>query len=874
RSDGQPRTCDFGDNPLTPETDVFECNDKLISGEPFLETYLSIYPDSEVYETARDSNGHGTHTSTTSAGATVENAIVLGVDRGQINGIAPGAHVAVYKVCGLNGCVQTDSVAAVGRSIEDGVDVINFSISGGADPYTDPVELAFLDAYTAGVLVSASAGNDGPGPGTVNHVGPWLISVAASTQERAFESTLTVTGGSDTFTDVGASITDGVETPTPVVLARDVPGYDALCSEPAPAGTFTGQIVGCERGTIARVEKGYNVLQGGAVGMILYNPTLADIETDNHWLPTVHLPDGTDFVAFMEAHPDATATFTAGQKADGQGDVVAAFSSRGPGGDFLKPDVTAPGVQILAGHTPTPESIVEGPPGQYFQAIAGTSMSSPHVAGSAALLKALHPDWTPGQIKSALMTTATTSVVKEDTVTPADPFDFGAGRIDLNFAGDPGLTFDQGARDFYRSASFPSRRIDLNIPSINAPAMPGIVQTFRTAKNASDETLTYTVSTTTNAFGAAITVSPSQFTLAPGESATLRIRIKGVNLAPGQYFGQIMLDDVNGDRDLHMPVAFNRMQGAAAVTTECSATSATVGGDEVACTATATNTGFSDFGANMNSSVSPELRITSVDGANQTNSRTVRLANQELAGAQPGIPSIDPGALFGYLALADFGVTPTAIGDEEAINYSVSPFVYAGDTYETLGVTSNGYAVVGGVEDSADITFVPQELPDPTVPNNVLAPFWTDLDGTDAPGIYAAIIADSVTGEQWFVVESQLNVFGTSDLEIFQTWIGLNGTEDITYAYDPANLPIAPPDEYGLTVGAENINGSGGEDTDALPTEDLRVTSTSGAPGGTLSYSFTVQGVSPGVAQVVTGLQSLAIPGLTTDTAVIQVTSD
>ena len=132
-------------------------------------------------------------------------------------------------------------------------------------------------------------------------------------------------------------------------------------------------------------------MKGGAAGMILYNPTLADVETDNHWLPAVHLADGAEFLAFMDAHPDTTATFTAGEKSTWQGDVVTHFSSRGPGTTFLKPDVTAPGLHILAGQTPVPESAAEGPPGELFQAIAGTSMSAPHVAGSALLLRAEHP---------------------------------------------------------------------------------------------------------------------------------------------------------------------------------------------------------------------------------------------------------------------------------------------------------------------------------------------------------------------------------------------------------------------------------------------------------------------------------------------------
>lgn len=867
RADGQPRVCDFGDNPLTPEPDVFVCNDKLIAGQPFIDGYNAAFPGQETYaDSARDSDGHGTHTSTTAAGAPVEHAIVLGVDRGAIHGIAPGAHVSVYKVCGLTGCFASDSAAAVGQAIIDGVDSINFSISGGVAPYSDPVELAFLDAYTAGVFVAASAGNDGPGPATVNHVAPWLTSVAASTQSRAFESTLTVTGGGDTFTDTGASITDGAG-PAPIVFAQSAPGYDALCSVPAAAGTFDGQIVACQRGVNARVDKGFNVLQGGAVGMVLYNPVLADVETDNHWLPVVHLADGTDFVAFLNAHPGATATFTAGEKTVGEGDVMASFSSRGPGGDFLKPDVTAPGVEILAGNTPTPDATTNGPPGEYYQAIAGTSMSSPHVAGSAALLFAVHPDWTPGQVKSALMTTATTDVVKEDTVTPADPFDFGAGRIDLTKAGDPGLVISQDPRGFYQSSRYPGSRINLNIPSINVPGLTGITQTVRTVTNVSDETLTY--STSGSSTGGTIRVEPATFTVAPGASATVRIRVNGVNLDPGQYFGQVMMNEVDGDRDLHLPVAFERTEGTVALTTDCTPSSFGVG-DTSTCEVTATNTSFGSIGINTVSTVSPELVVTGTEGANQTNRRTVRAPHVELAGGTLGVPAVDPGVLFGYLRLSDFGINPTAIGDEESINYSTAPFVYAGETYSSIGVTSNGYAVVGGAE-SADVAFEPQTLPDPARPNNVLAPYWTDLDGGGAPGIYSAILSDSVTGEQWFAVEWQVNTFGTTDTNVFQLWIGLNGTEDITFAYDPANLPGDPAGQN-LTVGAENATGTGGEGFSTPPTEDLRVSSTQGTPGEVLSYSFTVQGVAAGQAEVATGVASADEPDLSTLVRLLQVT--
>ena len=170
-------------------------------------------------------------------------------------------------------------------------------------------------------------------------------------------------------------------------------------------------------------------------------------------------------------------------------------------------------------------------------------MSSPHIAGSAALLFALHPDWTPGQVKSALMTTAKTAgVVKEDGTTPADPFDFGGGRVNLNVAGNPGLTFDESAGDYAAAAVDTARRGSTSTPpSVNAPVMPGRITTSRVAENVTSSTLTYRVTTEAPA-GAEITVTPSSFTLAPGARIRLRIRISAPSAAVGQYFGQINLE--------------------------------------------------------------------------------------------------------------------------------------------------------------------------------------------------------------------------------------------------------------------------------------------------------------------------------------------
>ncbi|WP_246060054.1 S8 family serine peptidase [Herbidospora galbida] len=858
KADGTPRTCDFGDNPLTPAADVFVCNNKLIGGQPFLDTYNivvggDVYPDS-----ARDSNGHGTHTATTAAGGPVEDANPLGISRGPIHGIAPAAHVSVYKVCGAEGCYQTDSAAAVGQAILDGVDVINFSISGGANPYTDPVELAFLDAYAAGVFVAASAGNAGPGAATTDHRSPWVTTVAANTQKRTFESTITFTGGGPTLK--GASITAGISTPTQVVRASAPPYSDALCLTPAPPGLFTGKIVACERGP-NRVLKGFNVKQGGAVGMILYNSTPLDIMTDNHWLPTVHIdkPATDVLLAHLAASPGATATFTQGTKTNWQRDVITTFSSRGPGGDFLKPDVTAPGLHILAGHTPTPESPLEGPPGNLFQVIAGTSMSSPHVAGAAALVFAANPGWTPGQVKSALETTARTNVTKQDRVTPADPFDMGGGRIDLSQAYNSVLTIDETAADFAISADDPLNRIDLNIPSVNAPTMPGQITTTRTVKNVTGEEVEYTSRGKTTTAGTHITVTPERFTVPAGGTKELTITISAPDVPDGQYFGEIDLRQEDGNKDHRIPVAFYRQEGAIPVDQTCAPTTIPKNA-ETTCTVTVSNGTLNDTEVTATSVLDGRLRLNSVTGATQVSSQEATVTTT-LDGRQPDAPVITPGGLFGYLPLDAFGTTPTPVGDEQAVNYNVPAYRFAGQTFTRIGITSNGYLVAGGTNGSADIQFTPQTLPDDTRPNGVLAPFWTDLDGTGAPGVYATTLTDGVS--DWIVVEWRLRLYGTNTLRTFQAWIGVNGVEDISFAY-PGPLPY-PGDAYGLTVGAENSDGTAGSQIPAGTgvTSDYTITSTPGAPGETLTYTMKVKGAITGVGSVTTSVVTDQVKGVT-----------
>jgi len=551
------RACQFtgGANPGPAAS----CNGKLIGAYRDMAAYDACVDDGDCampagdFTSARDSEGHGTHTASTAAGSSRVPSAIFDIARGLVSGIAPRAHVIAYKVCGADGCFASDSVAAVEQAIDDGVDVINFSIGGGSVPYSDPVELAFLDAYAAGVFVAASAGNDGPDPSTVEHRGPWVTTVAASTENRQFLSTVSlVAGNGQKLTLKGASITPGIGVRTPVALASSV--GDDLCQDAGPDGAFAGKIVVCRRGVNARIEKSYNVSRRGAVGMLLYNQSPLELDTDNHTVPSVQLQNspGNTLVAFLGTHTGVKATFVAGRAVAGRGDVMAAFSSRGGVALTLgvnKPDVTAPGVQILAGNTASPADPAN-PAGELFQAIQGTSMSSPHVAGAAALLRHLNPTWTPGQIKSALMTTALAKgLVKENGVTPFTPFDAGSGRINVKTAGSPGLTFDVPAQDFVDHAA------DLwtvNYPSLYLPSSaPGSVTVQRTAKSELPKASVWRFRVTGSS---AIDVGvPAMITVPAGGTTSFPITVDKSALVAGQA-AHAILTMTSGSRLVRMPI--------------------------------------------------------------------------------------------------------------------------------------------------------------------------------------------------------------------------------------------------------------------------------------------------------------------------------
>ncbi len=417
-------SCDFG-NTAHNEYDVpFECNNKLLGARQMLETYRSVIgADPDEFDSARDDDGHGTHTASTAAGNSGVRASIYGIPRGVVSGIAPRACVIAYKGLGNLGGFTSDLAAAIDQAVEDGVDVINYSVGGGAGaPGAD--EISFLFAADAGIYVATSAGNSGPEPATLGNPGtmPWMTTVGANTQKRFYQGTAVLGDGSRY---AGASITYG--TPVRSLVDAEFAGGDLCVPGTLDPALVTGKIVLCRRGSIGRAEKSLAVYQAGGDGMILYeNTDDNNLFTDTHWVPTVHVDNtpGLAIKAYIASSANPTARIVAKQKtAWPYAPSMTHFSSRGPNPvspDLIKPDITGPGIQIMAGYSPMPDP-GSNPAGELFAAIAGTSMSSPHVAGLFALIKEAHPDWSAAAAKSALMTTARQNVVDNDRSEPGRP---------------------------------------------------------------------------------------------------------------------------------------------------------------------------------------------------------------------------------------------------------------------------------------------------------------------------------------------------------------------------------------------------------------------------------------------------------------------
>lgn len=440
------------------------CNRKLIGARAFFKGYEAIagtINETLDYRSPRDSEGHGTHTSSTAGGNIVKGANTLGLAKGSAAGMRYTARIAAYKACYLLGCASSDLLASIEQAVEDGVDVLSLSLGGASRPYyKDNIAIASFGAIQNGVFVSCSAGNSGPSDSTVANVAPWIMTVAASYLDRSFPTRVKL-GNGQVFT--GASLYSGKATKQlPLVYGETAGGGVAkFCISGSLSRRFVqGKIVICDQGINDRFQKGEAVKMAGGAGMILANGDDQGDElfADPHILPATSLgalaANASKNYASFRNNATASIEFL-GTAYGNPAPVMAAFSSRGPSvvePSIIKPDITAPGVNILAAWPPniSPTQLKSDERRVQFNIISGTSMSCPHVSGLAALLKSVHKDWSPAAIKSALMTTAYVHDSENAPIsdaasvnsTSATPFAFGSGHVDPETASDPGLIYD------------------------------------------------------------------------------------------------------------------------------------------------------------------------------------------------------------------------------------------------------------------------------------------------------------------------------------------------------------------------------------------------------------------------------------------------
>ena len=549
------------------------CNNKLIGARYFVDGAQSSGPiDSGEIISARDTDGHGTHTATTVAGNRV-NASIFGTLLGPVQGMAPRARIATYKACWLRpgdlraSCNTSDLANAIDTAVADGVHIINYSVGSSLRNATAPDDIALMAAAKAGILAVVAAGNEGPNLGTIGSPAgaPWVITSAASSRDgQRFEEALEVLSPpavAGKYAVKEASFTPRLIDNDPIegrlILVDD--GDDTLddgsagttfdaCEPLVNGNDVSGNIAYIQRGGCSFEAKIANADDAGAVAVLVFNiagkPIVMTGASGLSNIPALMIGQADGNLILDEINADQTVNLVLDKgfflTENETGNIMGSFSARGPAlvQDILKPDVTAPGINILAGFTPDAANSVAG---ENFAYLTGTSMATPHVAGVAALLRQAHPEWSPATIKSALMTTARQDINQQDGTTPANPFDFGSGHIDPNTANDPGLVYDvtddeydafacgttspaveQTRCDQLAAGGLSFAAEDLNQPSIAVSQLANSQTVTRRVTNVGDEAETYVVSVVAPP-EMTVDVVPTNLTIGPGQSATFDV---------------------------------------------------------------------------------------------------------------------------------------------------------------------------------------------------------------------------------------------------------------------------------------------------------------------------------------------------------------
>ncbi len=550
--------CDPGNPDFNP---ALVCNNKHVGGWDFSDA-LSGGTETDGPE---DSNGHGTHTASTAGGnfmtappgGFINTANGAVFDAPSMSGVAPHAHIINYDVC-IDSCPGSAIIAAINQGVADGADVLSFSISGGLQPWADN-DRTFLDAFAAGLVVVASAGNTRPDNtdpvGDVNHRGPWLLSVANSTHDRVNSNDVSVTGPGtppaslmNLYGLLGTGPAFGGDVNADVTYAGDVDPVNFEGCTAWPGGNeFTGAVALISRGSCSFADKINNATAAGAIATVVFNNAanipivMGGIEATT--IPSVMLgmADGNAVVAEIQSNdPVATTLEILGTPiykfVTAAGNNLSGGSLIGPNTffDVTKPDINGPGTNIFAAYADN----LGAPPQLTF--LSGTSMSAPHVAGAAALVIAAHPTWSPAEVMSAMMMTADSNTFKADAATPADPDDVGSGTVDLRVAALAGLTLDESFANFL--AADPNMGGDpstLNLASMRSNDCQGRCTWTRTFTNRLSTPATWNF-----ALNAPATLDfqsfPTSITLGPNESASVQFCVNVVSTDAAIQFGEVI----------------------------------------------------------------------------------------------------------------------------------------------------------------------------------------------------------------------------------------------------------------------------------------------------------------------------------------------
>lgn len=745
------------------------CNDKLVLARYYTPTF-AVHPDE--YLSPLDLGGHGTHV----AGTAVGNPVATnyqGVDV-NISGVAPGATLMVYKALfrtptSPGGGSNIMLVSALEDAVADGAQVVNNSWGGGggADPAGSAYTPIFAAAEEAGVLMVTAAGNDGPGDTSIGcpACAESGLAVANTQTGRFFADFTTTAPGLDGAPSIMGSgdfdwPTDPeVEENAPriaitaeinfagAVNAENVEGCDAFAE-----GAFEGQIALISRGSCAFTDKANNAAAAGAVAMVLYDNAetgIISMSMPGATLPSVAISKANGETIIAAWQEGDTATISPDPMSfvdEGSVDIMAASSSRGPNGDasFLKPDLAAPGTNILSAYVPQGQQ--DG-----YGAISGTSMASPHVAGAAALVRQFMPNLDAKQLKSVLMSSTDSGVLMQDAETVASPFDRGAGRINVANAINTAITFDS--------------------PSFASVSCVISCEFESTVTNLLDTEGTWNGTVSFMSDGAHGTLSDSTITLDAEGEATFTLAVDVNYAEPGWVFGEVLWQDASGQfADARMPIAL-----VAQHTADAQVLSTTVE-DHANLTSAAPATVRSRLGSSDNqfpvsftmhvpdgttldeSSVTLDSRYAnevgfsvSQDGRSMTWAGTVNDLPGNITLANNPFP-------FAGLSLTDLPgenyALPCDTGCDE-VTYSLpigdlGGFSYDGNAVQSIYFSENGMVTA---DQNFGLSYMNQMMPNAGSPNGVLAPFWSDfaVGGGDGGAVLYNLLNDGV--DDWLVIE-------------------------------------------------------------------------------------------------------------------------